>query len=161
MVRKIIFIIVILFIAIAIAAVLRYPGKAPVKLQADLCNADLWNHVFEKDRLGIIEPCTAIEGRVVALHFNSDGDVHIGLDPENKSVLNLINIIHGHQQLVVEVVCDHPPTKDSAKQACTGFHSQVKIPHQGDRIRVTGSYVTDRDLGWREIHPVSKIEILN
>jgi hypothetical protein len=86
--------------------------------------------------------------------------LHIGLDPEEKSVLNLINVIHGHGELVVEVVCEHDPVKETAKAACAGFHSQVTIPEVGNRIRVTGAYVTDRDMGWNEIHPVTRIEVL-
>jgi hypothetical protein len=37
----------------------------------------------------------------------------------------------------------------------------VAIPNVGDRVRVTGAYVTDRDNGWREIHPVTRIEKIN
>ena len=158
--KKIIFIIVILSIGIAVAAVLRFPGKAAAKLNSRVCDAELWSHVYEKDRLHVIEDCVAVEGRVLSIHYNSDGDVHIGLEPQDKSVLNLINVIHAHRELIVEVICDHPPTKESAKQACKNFRSKVTIPKIGERIRVSGSYVTDRELGWREIHPVTKIEVL-
>ena len=37
----------------------------------------------------------------------------------------------------------------------------ITAPRIGDRVRITGSYVTDRDNGWNEIHPVSRIEILH
>jgi hypothetical protein len=50
---------------------------------------------------------------------------------------------------------------DAAKAPCSGFHPQITIPGVGDRVRVTGAYVTDRDNGWNEIHPVMRIELLH
>lgn len=149
-----------LLLGIFIAAKMRYSGKAVVKLPATTCNADLWNHVYEKNRLKVIEECTSVTGRVLSLHQSKDGDLHIALDPDAKSVLNLINAIHAHRTLVVETVCDHAPDKEKAMHACAGFHSQIIAPALGDRVRVTGAYVVDRDNGWTEIHPVSRIESL-
>ena len=143
------------------AAKLRYPGKATVKLQATECNADLWKHVYQPERLRVIEACTAVEGRVVSVHRAGDGDLHIGLDPEQKSTLNLVNLMHAQRHLIVEALCDHPSADSKATAACTGLASQITAPRVGDRIRVTGAYVTDRDNGWNEIHPVTRIEILH
>ena len=145
-------------IALFIAATLRFSGKATVKLPAADCNADLWKRVYSPERLRVIEPCTAVEGRVVSVHRAADGDLHIGLDPEQKSTLNLTNVMHAQRHLIVEAVCDHPPVKN--KVACEGFVSPIAAPNIGDRVRVTGAYVTDRDNGWNEIHPVSRIETL-
>jgi len=86
--------------------------------------------------------------------------LHIGLDPKDKSVLNLVNIVYGRGELVVEVICEYPPLREAAKAACTGLRPQITIPEIGDHIRVTGSYVRDHELGWNEIHPVTRIEIL-
>jgi len=147
-------------IALFLMARLRYAGKAPVTLPAEHCDPDLWMHVYEKERLHVVAECTAVEGRVVSLHAASDGDLHIALDPERKSVLNLVNVMHAHGALVVEVICEHPPADAVDKAACGAFHSQITIPHVGDRVRVTGAYVTDRDNGWNEVHPVTRIEIL-
>jgi hypothetical protein len=140
---------------------LRYPGKAPVKLLAENCNPELWNHINQKERLRVVEACTVVEGRVVSLHRNSDGDVHVALDPGQKSVLNLVNLIHAHGDLVVEIICEHTPADADDKVACGTFHSQITIPSVGDRVRVTGAYVTDRDNGWNEVHPVTRIEVLH
>jgi hypothetical protein len=154
-------VVLVALIAILVIAIkTRYAGMAPVKLQADACDSELWKHVYDKERLQVIEECTAVEGRVSDLHRNSDGDLHITLDPDSKSVLNLVNLMHGHGKLVVEAICDHAPSAPRAKAACEGFHSQITIPKAGDRVRVTGSYVTDRDNGWNEVHPVSRIEVL-
>ena len=139
---------------------LRYPGKAPVKLPAESCDAALWKRVYRPERLRVLEACTAIEGRVVSLEREGDGDLHIVLDPDQKSVLNLVNAVHARGHLVVESVCDHAPAGGAATAACAGFAPQVTIPNTGDRVRVIGVYVTDRDIGWNEIHPVTRIEIL-
>jgi len=150
----------LLLMAFVFAATLRYRGKASVQLQPQECDAELWKHVYQRERLRVLQECTAVQGRVVSIDRSEDGDLHIGLDPEDKSVLNLINVIHGHRELVVEIVCEHPPVKNSAKTACSGYSSTITVPQAGSRIRVTGSYVTDRDLGWNEIHPVTRIDIL-
>jgi hypothetical protein len=142
-----------------VIARLRYSGTAPVKLSAGNCDASLWMHVSDKDRLRIIEPCTAVEGRVVTTHRALDGDLHIGLDPDDKHVLNLINATHGRGELVVEIICEHAPAKAAEQAACGSYRSTATIPKAGDRVRVTGAYVTDRDNGWNEVHPVTRIEI--
>jgi hypothetical protein len=146
--------------ALYFLARLRYAGKAPVKLQAQDCDSALWDHIHQKERLDVIEACTAVEGRVVSLRRNSDGDLHIALDPDQRSVLNLVNLIHAHGDLVVEIICEHTPDAAADKVACGTFHSVITLPNVGDRIRVTGAYVTDRDNGWNEVHPVTRLEVL-
>jgi len=139
----------------------RYSGGPPVRLASSRCDVSLWQHVYERERLQVIEECTAVEGRVVKLHEAEDGDLHIALDPDDKSVLNLLNAVHAKGTLVVEVVCRHSATGSTEQAACRDYQSTVLIPRAGDRVRVTGAYVTDRDNGWREIHPVSQIEVLH
>src|SRR5690348_9170784 len=160
-VPAVLLILIALFVAaFFIAAKLRYPGRATLKLPAADCNADLWKHVYSPERLTVIEACTAVEGRVASVHRAVDGDLHIGLDPEQKSTLNLANVMHAQRRLIVEVVCDHPSVKNQAGPACEGFASTIAAPNIGDHVRVTGAYVTDRDNGWNEVHPVTRIERL-
>ncbi|HMF90036.1 MAG TPA: hypothetical protein VKL40_05285 [Candidatus Angelobacter sp.] len=147
-------------VALVWVAKLRYSGTAPVKLPAESCDRSLWKHVYQPERLRVIEACTSVEGRVVSVRQARDGDLHIGLDPDHKSVLNFVNVLHGDGTLIVEVVCEHPPVDDDPKSACSGFVSQVTPPKTGDRIRVTGAYVTDSEYGWNEIHPVTRIDLL-
>ena len=139
---------------------LRYSGKPTMELPAGDCDGDLWRHVYRADRLRVIARCTAVDGRVVSLDRGSDGDLHLALDPEHASVLNLLNATHLHGDLVVEVVCEHAPADADAAGACAAFTSRVAIPRIGDRVRVTGAYVTDRENGWNELHPVTRIETL-
>ena len=156
-----------LLIAVTLIAVglfliarLRYSGKPTVKLPPANCDADLWRHVYRAERLRVIEPCTAVDGRVASVSRAADGDLHIAFDPEQKSVLNLINATHGHGHLVVEVICEHAAAEPNAATVCAGVTSGVTIPKAGDRVRVTGAYVTDRENGWNELHPVTRIENL-
>lgn len=95
---------------------------------------------------------------MVSVHRAVAGDLHIGLAPDQKSILNLTNVMHAQRHLIVEVVCDHTPRDEGAAGACAGYISQIAAPGVGDRVRITGAYVTDRDNGWNEIHPVSRID---
>ncbi len=158
--QALLLVVVASLVALLLMAWMRYPGKPPLKLSAESCDAGLWKHVYSPERLRVIEPCTAVEGRVVSVHPQSDGDVHIALDPDQKSVLNLVNKIHSRGHLIVEAVCNHEPAREEDRTACLGFVQQLTLPKIGDRIRVTGSYVTDRENGWNEVHPVTRIEIL-
>ena len=158
---RIILVGIVALVAVLVVVSRRYTGKAAVKLPVADCNAELWKHVYEPGRLRVIEACTAVEGRVVSVHRAQDGDLHIGLDPDQKSVLNLLNVLHAQRNLILEAICDHPTTSSEPGAACAGFTSQIVAPKVGDRIRATGSYVTDRENGWNEIHPISKIEILH
>jgi len=159
---KRILLVLLILAAFYFGARLHYPGRAPVNLPAESCDASLWNHVYLPNRLKVIAACTAVEGRVVAIQKESDGDLHIAIEPGQTSVLNLVNAIHGHRRLVVESICDHDSGPESySHAACAGFTPSVAIPKVGDRVRVTGSYVTDSEDGWREIHPVSRIELLH
>jgi hypothetical protein len=151
---------VLALVAIAAGLKVRYPGKAPVSLPAARCDVGLWEHVYERQRLQVLTDCTAVEGRVAYIRRSEDGDLHVALEPDDKSVLNLINVVHAHGTLVVEAVCEHSPTGAAEQQACANFQSKITVPKPGDRVRVTGAYVTDADNDWREVHPVSGIEIL-
>lgn len=151
---------IITLIALVLIVHLRYPGKPSIRLSASECNADLWNHVGQPERLPVIAASTSVEGRVVSLRRAADGDVHIELDPHDKSVLNLANVMRTHGHLVVEIICEHNPEDAGSAAACAGLTSQVMIPRVDDYIRVTGSYVTDREYGWNEIHPVTRIRKL-
>lgn len=159
-IRRVLLGLIVLVIAAFIVFMFRYRGKAPVKLAASECNADLWKHVYQPERLKVIEACTAVEGRVVSVHRAADGDLHIGLDPDHKSVLNFINAMHAQRRLIVESVCDHAASATKPETVCAGFTSQITVPKVGDRVRITGAYVTDTDNGWNEIHPATRIDVL-
>ena len=51
--------VLVALVVLFLMAKLRYAGKAPVKLQAEDCDRDLWKHVSEKERLRVVEECTS------------------------------------------------------------------------------------------------------
>ena len=144
-------------VATLLLAKLRYREQAPA---AQGCDPKLWDHVYESHRLEVLLPCVSVAGRVLSVHKNHDGDAHIELDPDDASVLNLINVVR-MSHFVVEAVCDHPSEMKTVTAACAGFTSPIALPAVGDRIRATGVYAVDRDNGWAEIHPVSRIDLLS
>jgi hypothetical protein len=81
-----------------------YRGQPPVHLPPETCDATLWKDVYQPERLQAIEACTAVEGRVVTSWQANDGDRHIRLEVENRSLLNIFNLFHGHGDLVVELI---------------------------------------------------------
>jgi hypothetical protein len=135
-------------------------GNPPVHLAAENCDAALWSHTYLPERLKVLDACVAVEGEVRQMHSESDGDMHIRLRVDEKRALNYVNRLHLNGDIVVEAVCEHAPKGEAATAACAGYESHVSIPHVGDRVRVTGSWVVDRENGWTEIHPVTLIEVL-
>ncbi len=116
-------------------------------------------NVFEAthspERLRIIDTCESVEGVVVgAPRIVGDGDYVFDLkpDPGYEWMLGLGNIILRKGSLHIEVVPeDHFKVLDPIGGGVC----------PGDRVRVTGVYVSDTDHGmWTEIHPTYKIEVL-
>jgi hypothetical protein len=104
-------VLLIVVLALAVLLLLLLTHRNPTPLQSSSqCDASLWEHVYHSQRLQVIDACKVVEGTVVSLRNEADGDVH--------------------------------------------------IPTPGEPIRVTGALVLDREHGWNEIHPVSRMEIL-
>src|SRR5262249_61227952 len=129
--------------------------NARVTWSAECCSAYIYQNFYEPARLQVIETCTEVEGRIVSTRRASDGDFHIGLDPDLKSVLNLANVMHARSELVVEVICDHTPTGSDVKVGCGDFHYARTTPKGGARVRVPCASVTYRDHGRQKILPAS------
>ena len=124
------------------------------------CDSSLWEHVYRRERLRVIEPCKVVEGRVRHIQQEADGDLHIRLAVEDKSLLTENNFSFQHGDLVVEVICVNPPTSRDAIEACRGFTQSLPIPTVGDSVRVIGAYVLDKQHSWTELHPVTQLELL-
>ncbi|HEY1939956.1 MAG TPA: hypothetical protein VGJ33_18660 [Candidatus Angelobacter sp.] len=121
-----------------------------------------WQHVYNPDRLDVKEQCRIVTGKIEAISSEPDGDYHIRLklDPGQESLLNPTNIRRQHGDLVIEPICEHKVSQDSAKDACKNFVGGVKKPSTGQHVKVAGSYVHDTEggHGWMEIHPAVIIE---
>ena len=127
------------------------------------CDQSLWDHVYNPDRLEIIDKCKTVSGIIQSIRAEKDGDYHIGLnlDPQYADLINEENIQNQNGNLVVEVICQRSVTQEDAIQACQNFTNYVEIPPVGSHVSITGSYVLDNQHGrWAEIHPVTKIQII-
>jgi hypothetical protein len=124
------------------------------------CDDSLWSYVYHRQRLEIIEPCKTVEGVIDKVLREADGDLHIRLDVEDKSLLNEKNFSAQHGMLVLEPICQKVPTQSDAIEPCRSFAGKIFDVRAGMRVRVTGPYVLDREHGWREIHPVTSLEPL-
>jgi Secretion system C-terminal sorting domain len=125
------------------------------------CTASLWSHVYNSYRLIVHDSCTTISGTVYSLIYEADGDIHIRvtLDAPYTSMLNSVNYSGQYGKLVCEPLCATTCTQADAISSCAGFTNTVFIPAVGEHVIVKGSYVTDNDHGWNEIHPVTSITI--
>ena len=125
------------------------------------CDQSLWTHVYNTERLQIIDNCKTVSGFIETIRVEKDGDYHIGLklDLQYADLVNESNMKNQNGNLVVEVICQRPVTQQDAIGACANFSQHIDIPPLGTHVRVTGSYVLDKQHGnWAEIHPVSSIE---
>ena len=125
------------------------------------CDPNLWNNIYSPTRLQLIESCKSVTGIVIGLAEQPDGDMHIQMKPDKnqENILNSVNINSQNGALVLEPICLPNNHYTRLIQRCNGYNHTVFIPDVGDHIKVTGSYVTDLQHGWNEIHPVSKIEV--
>ena len=128
----------------------------------DDCDSTLWNHVWDSWRLHVLKQCKVVTGVVDAMGADDDGDEHIllKLDPGQEGLVNKHNQQKKKGDLVVEVICANAINLKAAKKPCEGYINKVQLPSVGEHVKVTGSYVIDIHNGWKEIHPVSRIEEL-
>jgi hypothetical protein len=134
------------------------------------CDASLWDHVYNPQRLVVKVRCVTVSGTIVdathgqrkdGLRHEKDGDTHgwLKVDPQFRNLLNAGNLSDEGGNLVFEVICKYRVTQIDAKAACKDFQSSVVIPPVGSCVRITGTYVQDTEHAkWMEIHPVTKIE---
>lgn len=129
------------------------------------CDTSLWDHVYHKARLHVIQPCVEVTGTIRHAKKEADGDDHIQLtvDSPFDELLNGRNKSAQSNSLVVEPVCQGPVTQADAIVACRDFHSPVTVPLSGLKVKVVGSLVYDAEAnhGWMEIHPVTSIEVIH
>lgn len=134
------------------------------------CDASLWTHVYNPQRLIVKQQCIAVTGTLVddtrgkqrdGVRHEADGDTHgwLDVDPPFKSLLNAGNLSDEGGNLVFETVCKYHVTQADAGPACSGYHATVQLPPVGTHVRIVGTYVQDTNHSqWMEIHPVTSIE---
>ncbi|MFZ0799839.1 MAG: SH3 domain-containing protein [Terriglobales bacterium] len=137
------------------------------------CDATLWDHVYNPERLIVKQKCISVTGTIVdatngrrsdGVRKEADGDTHgwLKVDPQFKNLLNAGNISDEGGNLVFEIVCKFKVTQEDAKAACPlSYHTPVQLPAVGSHVQIVGSYVQDTfHAKWMEIHPVSDIAVI-
>lgn len=142
---------------------------------APRCDSSLWDHIYHgtfataRDRLKIINPCITIMGKLVHYRREGDGDYHIqvAVDASFRDLLNDKNNAPSPSGqdgfLVVEPICAHKVTQPDTLQegVCDSFQQSIFKPSMiGRHVSITGVYVEDMDHGWRELHPVTNITVI-
>ncbi len=120
------------------------------RLDANGCDRDdPMTGVYAPSRLQILDACVTVEG-VVRNDINKaeDGDITFGLfvSGDDRRLVNDVNIKNYDGALHIEIVPMDQQT--------------VLTPKSGDRVRITGPWVTDLVHGHNEIHPAFRIEIV-
>jgi hypothetical protein len=136
------------------------------------CDATLWDHVYNPERLIVKQKCISITGVIVdatngqrsdGVRHEPDGDTHgwLKVDPQFKNLLNAGNTSNEDGNLVYEIVCKFKASQLDAKGACPlTYHTPVQLPAVGSHVEIVGSYVQDTNHAkWMEIHPVSKVTV--
>ena len=126
------------------------------------CNPKLWQYVYNKERLQVINKCMTVTGLIKESNADDDGDQHLllQLDTGQENLLKPRNMKKKNGWLVIEAVCINNIIKYKVGDACKGYVNHVQLPNVGDHVKVTGSYVIDTHNGWAEIHPITKVELL-
>jgi Bacterial SH3 domain len=137
------------------------------------CDATLWGHVYNPERLIVKQKCILVTGTIVdatngrrsdGVRKEADGDTHgwLKVDTQFKNLLNAGNMSDEGGNLVYEIVCKFKVSQADAKGACPlTYHTSVQLPAVGSHVQIVGSYVQDTNHAkWMEIHPVTKITVI-
>lgn len=117
-------------------------------------------HVYHPDRLRLIDPCKTVSGTITRIRDEADGDYHVllALDPQYRALLQPANTTGQLGDLVLEPICQNPPTQADAIVPCQGTIAHIPIPPVGTHVIATGAYVYDLDHGgWAELHPLFEL----
>jgi len=137
----------------------RLPAVAPPPTANPQCDASLWPHMHDVQRIKIVTGCQTVTGVIATVGSSDDGDIdmQLTLDSGFGNLLNNGNITKLNGNLQIEAICQAPvhPDVPDAQRTCANFSGTVPIPAVGTHVRVTGVYVLDSDHGWMEIHPIS------
>lgn len=122
--------------------------------------AYLKKHIWSPSRLEIIEPCITVTGILTDVRPILDGDLHIRLrlDPPYEGLLNVANRRRQAGQLVIEPACRWAPWRRNSTGPCKNRGYSLTIPKIGTRVRITGTFVFDRDHAWNELHPIFRLD---
>ena len=102
------------------------------------CDASLWPHVHDVQRLEITNGCQTVTGVIATIDSSADGDVEmqLTLDPGFGHLLNDGNVTKLNGNLQIEAICQAPVRSDQpdARRTCGNFRGTVPIPAVGARV---------------------------
>jgi hypothetical protein len=126
------------------------------------CDTSLWKYVYNRERLQVTDMCKTVTGIIEESNADEDGDQHmlLKLDSGQEGLLTKKNVKKKQGDLVIEAVCVNKTTLHKVGNTCNGYINHIQLPKVGDHVKVTGSLVLDSHNGWAEIHPITKIELL-
>ena len=154
-----------------------------------ICDSGYWNHTYANARLKVYQQgCQTITG-VIKNRINpegtfgtGDGDWHIYVLPDSQYTwmvgyrdTNYTKLCEGLDSagyilecipcLNVEEVCKGAPTDvsviDVIDSACAGFNDTLYLPNVNEYVMCTGPFIYDTVHCWNELHPISKMVLLN
>ena len=153
-----------LLIFLAVISTSTAQQNLETQIGSNYCDGSLWKRVYKPQRLQKLQPsCITVTGTIGKSQTEKDGNfyVQLKLDPKPvfKKLLNDRNRKAQNGNLILRPVCVNKVTRPDAVAACKNFTPKLRIPDEGTRVMVTGTYVQDnaRNHGWREIHPVTSI----
>ena len=129
------------------------------------CDKTLWNHIYSKDRLEIIDDCITVSGTIEEVEAQGDGDYHVllNLDPEFSWIIEDPRFENNDREqggnLVTEPICSSPiiDIRVLAQFPCLNFSQEFSL-EEGRHVTMSGAFVLDQTHNWLEIHPVTSIE---
>jgi len=153
-------------IAVAVVLILSehsLGNRIEYEKRSDDCDSSLWQHVWGSERLKVYDICKTVSGVIEDSKADADGDQHmlLRLDKGYEKFINKRNVKKSNGCLVIEAICVNNITKTKAVKPCEGYVNNVTLPSIGDPVTVTGSYVKDLHKRWMEIHPITKLTIIN
>lgn len=134
-----------------------FTAPAQLRAAAKTCRSNPLLGVHDPQRLQILQSCATFEGVVRSegrLPPDKDLTFTVAPDPAYAAMLNDKNRSKGgiHMEII-------PVDQVGCTSGCTG--AKVASPPVGAHVRLTGAWVFDRWVGWNEIHPTWKVEILS
>src|SRR5258708_7181310 len=89
------------------------PTSSAIPSPTTQCDATLWNHIYNPQRLHVIDNCKTVTGIIEVIRHEADGDQHIlvKLDKPFLSMVNQVNIDKQKGDLVIEPICFSTPTQ--------------------------------------------------
>jgi len=106
--------------------------------------------------------CVTVRGIVTDARYALDGDaiVYVRLDPEYAHFANQSNYEElGRDMMELEIVCRHPVFRFFVSR-CWTCGNKMRVPRAGDHIEADGVYVQDTRHRHMELHPVTRIALL-